>query len=189
MPNVDKIGNLIIYLIDNIWEKYRQKVYLTKLLKLLYIVDETAIKETGAPVTGLDYRVWKMGPVAFDVYKDLMHKNSEELSFFAEARKEDGDESALIKSVNRFDDSEFSDYEMSLIDRIIDSHGHFQGNDLIELLHEEGSLWKKVVDEKGLVTRFQTHNTSSAKIDFSQLISNDPLKLETFRNARESQNI
>jgi hypothetical protein len=86
--NVDKIGNLIIYLVDKINEIYRQKVYLTKLLKVLYIIDETAIKETGAPVTGLDYRVWKMGSVAFDVYRDLMHEKSGKLSLFAKAKKD-----------------------------------------------------------------------------------------------------
>ena len=105
IPNLDKIGQLIIYLVDKIDERYRQKVYLTKLLKLLYIIDETAIKETGAPVTGLDYRIWKMGPVAFEVYKDLKYDNSEKLSFFVEAKKDDHDESALIQSINQFDDS------------------------------------------------------------------------------------
>jgi uncharacterized phage-associated protein len=117
LSNLDKIGQLIIYLVDKIEEKYRQKVYLTKLLKLFYIIDETAIKETGAPVTGLDYRVWKMGPVAYEVYKDLMHDHSEKVSFFAKAKKEGQDESALIQSVSTFDDSEFSDYEINLMTR------------------------------------------------------------------------
>lgn len=189
ISNLDKIGHLIIYLVDKIEEKYLQKVYLTKLLKLLYIIDETAIKETGAPVTGLDYRVWKMGPVAFDVYKDLMHNNSEKLSFFAEAKKEGDEESALIQSVNQFDDSEFSDYEMDLFDRVIDSYGHYQGTELIQLLHEEGSLWKKVVDEKGLAKKFERSSTSPYRIDFSRLVINDPLKLLILRNAQESQNL
>lgn len=194
MPNLDKIGNLIIYLVDKIQEKYRQKVYLTKLLKLLYLVDETSVKETGVPVTGLDYRVWRMGPVAYDVYKDLMYDKSEKLSFFAEARKEqprkDGqEESAWIKSVNAFDDSEFSDYEMNLIDRVIDQYGYLQGKGLVELLHEDGSLWKKLVDEKSLDKKFEQENTSSYKIDFAQLVANDPVKLRIFRNAQESQNL
>lgn len=189
MPNVDKIGNLIIYLIDNIWEKYRQKVYLTKLLKLLYIVDETAIKETGAPVTGLDYRVWKMGPVPFEVYEDLMHDRSEDLCFFADAEKKGEGEWALIKSVNTFDDSEFSDYEMWLIDRVIKEYGDYQRDVLIQLLHEECSLWKAVVDEKKLERKFRRENTSRHKVDFSRLIADDPIKLNTFRNAQESLNL
>lgn len=171
---------------DEIDKKYRQKVFLTKLLKLLYIIDETAVKDTGVPVTGLDYRVWKMGPVPYEVYKDLMHDNSEKLSIFAEAYKKGEGEWALIKSVNRFDDSEFSDYEMNLIDRIINEYGHYQPDALVKLLHEQGSLWKKVVDEQHLEKRFERENTSQHKIDLSQLVVNEPAKLRMFKNARES---
>lgn len=189
MPNLDKIGNLIIYLVDKIHEKYRQKVYLTKLLKLLYLVDETAVKETGVPVTGLDYRVWKMGPVPYPVYKDLMHDSSEKLSSFAEADKKNDGERALIKSTNTFDDSEFSDYEMNLIDRIINEYGYFQPDALVSHLHRQDSLWKQIVDKHNLDKRFEHENTSHYKIDLSQLVANDPVKLEMFRNARESLNL
>jgi len=184
IPNLEKIGNLIIYLVDEIERKHRQKLYLTKLLKLIYIIDETAVKETGAPVTGLEYRVWKMGPVAFDVYKDLKHENSDQLSVYAEA-KTSGD-SAQITSVNRFDDSEFSDYEMELIDKIIDQYGYYQKDELIKLLHEEGSLWHKIVEVNHLEQTFKNENTSHYKIDFSELIKSDPLKLNVFKTAQES---
>lgn len=189
MPNLDKIGNLIIYLVDVIDEKYRQKVFLTKLLKLLYIIDETAVRETGVPVTGLDYRVWKMGPVAYDVYKDLMFDNSEKLSFFAEAYKKGDGEWALIRSVNKFDDSEFSDYEMAMIDRVVDQYGHYQSDALIKLLHEPGGLWKKIVDEHQLEKRFEHENTSQHRIDLAQVVASDPVKLRMFENARESLNL
>lgn len=193
IPNIEKIGNLIIYLVEQIHKKHRQRVYLTKLLKLLYIIDETSVKETGAPVTGMDYRVWKMGPVAYDVYTDLMHNDSQHLSTFVEARKSGGDSpdkgGALIDSTNTFDDSEFSDYEMSLIDRVVDQFGHMQRDQLIALLHEEGSLWKKIVDAKGLEARFKSDNTSSYKIDFRDLISNDPYKLQVFQSAQDSLNL
>jgi uncharacterized phage-associated protein len=91
IPNLDKVGNLIIYLVDEIKRKYRQPLYITKLLKLLYIIDETSVKETGVPVTSLDYKVWRMGPVAYAVYSDFTHNNSEKLNFFAEAKAGDGD--------------------------------------------------------------------------------------------------
>lgn len=188
--NLDKIGNLIIYLADSIFEKYRQKLFLTKLLKLLYIIDERSVKETGAPVTGLDYKVWRMGPVAYDVYTDLMHNNSEQLASFVEAKRSDSENIdrgwALIESTNTFDDSEFSDYEMTLIDSVIGEHGYKQKDDLIELLHEDGSLWKKIVDEKGLEKKFKTENTSPYKIDLSNLIADDPYKMQVYYNAKDS---
>lgn len=191
IPNLDKIGNLIIYLADRIEEVHRLPMYLTKLLKLLYILDERSVKETGVPVTGLEYRVWRMGPVAYDVYVDLMKNNSELLSSYVEAKKNDNAEKgwALIESTNKFDDSEFSDYEINLIDSIIVEYGYKQKDDLISLLHEEGSLWKKIVDEKGLETKFKKDNTSPYKIDFRELLKDDPHKLEVFLTSKDSSKI
>lgn len=188
IPNLDKVGNLIIYLIDETKRKHRQPLYITKLLKLLYIIDETSVKETGVPVTGLDYKVWRMGPVAYAVYSDFTHNNSEKLNFFAEAKAGDGD-TKRIESTNRFDDSEFSDYEMRLIDGVVKEYGALDGSALINLLHEEGSLWKKIVDEKGLELRFNTEPTSPYKMDLVELIKADPQKVARFNVAKESLNL
>jgi uncharacterized phage-associated protein len=187
IPNVDKIGNLIIYLVDSIHDKYHQPVFITKLLKLLYLIDETSVKETGVPVTGLDYRVWKMGPVAYDVYTDYTFNDSEKLGFFAEAKTE-GD-SKKIESTNQFDDSEFSDYEIGLIDRVIEKYGALDGAALINLLHEKGSLWKNIVEKHGLEKKFEKEKTSNHKIDLTELIADDPQKLERYNTAKESLNI
>jgi len=185
IPNLKKVGNLIIYLVDQVLKKHRQSVHVTKLLKMLYIIDETSVKETGVPVTGLDYKVWKMCPVAYAVYTDFAHNNSEKLAPFAEAKLGEG-ERKKIESTSRFDDSEFSDYEMNLIDGVVDKYGAFDGNALIELLHEEGSLWKKIVDEKDLAQKFKTEATSPYRIDLRALIANDPQKLERYHTAMES---
>jgi uncharacterized phage-associated protein len=188
IPNLDKVGNLIIYLVDQVQKKHRKPVHVTRLLKLLFIIDETSVKETGVPVTGLDYRVWKMGPVAYAVYADLARNNAEQLGSFAEAKSGEG-ESKKIESTNRFDDAEFSDYEMSLIDTVVDKYGAFDGNALVELLHEEGSLWEKIVDEKELAQKFETEATGPFKIDLRALIADDPQKLELYNTAQESFNL
>jgi uncharacterized phage-associated protein len=189
LPNLDKIGNLIVYLVDEIKRKHKQNTYLTKLLKLLYIIDETSVKETGAPVTGLDYRVWKMGPVAYDVYKDFVFDDSNQFATLAEGKKSTSkvtnNDIVKIESVNHFDDSEFSDYEMELIDTIVDKFGHFDGEALINLLHEKGSLWDKIVEANKLMPLFEKQNTTDLRIDLSQVLE-DPHKKELFRNSKDS---
>jgi uncharacterized phage-associated protein len=67
--NNDKIGNVLNYFASQI-----DYLSMTKTLKLLYILDETSIKETGTPVTWLDYKVWENGPVAIDVYNEIKHQ-------------------------------------------------------------------------------------------------------------------
>jgi uncharacterized phage-associated protein len=43
----------------------------TKALKLLYILDELAIKKSGIPFFNLKYKVWKFGPVSEEIFIDL----------------------------------------------------------------------------------------------------------------------
>ena len=62
----DKIGNLLVYLAQNISD-----LSMTKALKLLYIIDETSMKESGVPVTWLEYKVWEKGPVAQEIYDEI----------------------------------------------------------------------------------------------------------------------
>lgn len=64
--NNDKIGFVLNYFASNI-----QNLSMTKTLKLLNILDETSIKETGTPITWLGYKVWKMGPVTNDIYNEI----------------------------------------------------------------------------------------------------------------------
>lgn len=64
----DKIGNLLNYMSNKI-----PNLTMTKALKLLYLIDDTAYKRTGVSVTWLDYKVWKMGPVAEELYNELRY--------------------------------------------------------------------------------------------------------------------
>lgn len=63
---ISKVGNTIIYLSEKIGNLSK-----TKLLKLLYILDEVAVKKSGIPLLNLHYDVWKFGPVDKDIYIEL----------------------------------------------------------------------------------------------------------------------
>lgn len=41
-----------------------------KLIKLLYLLDFAHFRETGASVTGLEYRAWKLGPVPVEFFEE-----------------------------------------------------------------------------------------------------------------------
>ena len=62
--NKEKIGNLLIYLAVHL-----NPLFHTKLIKLLYLIDENAVRDCGVPVTWLDYKVWQYGPVAPVIYE------------------------------------------------------------------------------------------------------------------------
>lgn len=185
--NNDKIGNALIYIIDKVQSRFNQDVYLTKLLKLLYIIDETAVEETGVPMTWLEYKVWQAGPVALKVYENLNHQNPTFLDGFVEPKKTD--KGTKILAINTFDDSDFSDYEIDLIDRVIENYGGLNGTALVTLLHEENSLWTKLVSENNLEDYFLSNARTDISINLKEKIKFDSLKSTLFENAKISMEI
>src|SRR5690554_1034689 len=80
---LEKVGNASIYLANKI--SFLSK---TKLLKLLYILDELSIKRSGIPFANLKYKVWKFGPVSEEIFIDL----SSEMNMFSEYLNKVNDE-------------------------------------------------------------------------------------------------
>lgn len=183
--NQNKIGNLIALLANKIPD-----LYMTKVLKLLYVIDETSVTETGLTVTDIKYKVWIKGPVPVPIYYDLLHDDSILKNYF-DVKKVPIKNSKklriqiLPKEAVQFDDNEFSEYEMELIERIINDYGDWSTNRLINHLHKEGSAWKKVVDENGLEDLFKTDevNVTNYPIEFADLIKDKPYQYAIYSEA------
>ena len=187
-----KIGNLLNYLSTQIPD-----LSMTKALKLLYLIDETSYMHTGVSVTWLDYKVWEMGPVAEELYNELRYDQSllqggeaVNLEEFIETEKTDGfgGQTQIIihpKGGYRLDD--FSPYEKELVDNVIDRFGTYTAKQLINLLHEENTLWHKYVSDNDLKLNFKVYGKkSNHTIDFAELIKDDPIKQMAAQSAFES---
>lgn len=181
--NNEKIGNLLVYLATKIPD-----LGITKLSKLLFLIDERAVKETGVPITWVEYEAWHLGPVPKEIYFQIKHDENvldkgkeQKLSQFVEPVPSqmgtyDG---LLIKPRVAFCDDEFSDYELELIDSVIASHGTKTAAELVKLTHSEDSLWAKVVEKEGLRPQFDsgikrtsvTVNLHSAEMTEEQLLA------------------
>lgn len=177
----NKIGNLLNYLSTRIPD-----LSMTKALKLLYLIDETAYMRTGVPVTWLDYKVWEMGPVAEELYNELRYdqslvQNGEPITLepFIETTKKNGSEGQVqitIRPKGNYNLNEFSDFEQELIDNVIDRFGFYTAKQLINLLHENNTLWHKCVSDNNLKLNFKVYSKkSNHSIDFAELIKDNPL--------------
>lgn len=191
----EKIGNLLNYLASRI-----PNLSMTKALKLLYLIDETAYQRTGVPVTWLDYQVWEMGPVAGELYEELRNgrtyiQHNQPLSlepYIGTEKKDNPDQTSYITlyPVGKADLSVFSLFEQELINNIIDRFGSYTAKQLINLLHEEDTLWHQLVQEKDLKRTFSVYGKkSNHAIDFSVLIKNDPILQMAARSAYESMQL
>jgi uncharacterized phage-associated protein len=171
--NKEKIGNLFIYLSNNI-----DNLFLTKMLKIMYIIDEISVKEIGRPVTWLNYKVWKKGPVARKIYNNIKFEDASQFTdyIFVEKVHTKKINGLKIKPNNAFIDDSFSDYEIELIDKVILKYGKLNANELIELLHKENTLWHKAVMDNGLAEKFESDDysdTSPYSIELKDAIT-DP---------------
>lgn len=91
----EKAFNALIYFVERI-----KPFCLTKAIQLLYIANETAVKDSGVPITWINLRAFK---------------------FEVSLRK-------------KFDDAQFSDYEIDILDSVINKYGRLTAEQLVEIL-------------------------------------------------------
>jgi uncharacterized phage-associated protein len=168
---INKIGHTLIYLATHI-----PNLNKTKLLKLLFFLEITAIKRSGFGFLNLSFDVWKLGPVAKDIFVEL---SSDEPTLFSDFISIERDvRSSIIKAKMPFNDDEFSDNDILLLDLIVDKYGTLNANDLIKLSHNKHLIWYKTAQRAGLIDLFEQNrlSVSDVEIDLSETIENDPEK-------------
>jgi len=139
MPNqlskqqVDKFGNSLIFLSEGVSEFNR-----TKLLKLLFFIEEKSIQEYGTPFFGIDFKLWQFGPVAEDVYNDLEYRDLRLLNEFI--YKNPWDEYVKVKE---FDDNEFSNNDIKILEDIVNFARHKKAQNMVAITHHKNSLWTR----------------------------------------------
>lgn len=176
---LDKVGNAIIYLAERI-----KPLYKTKVLKLLYLLDEASVKEVGLPMFSLEYRAWRMGPVSKEIYVDIDDGPYLLKEYIRVVRDELGDR---VEPAKAFDDGEFSDRDMRLISEMVADLGRHNARGLVDLTHDKESLWYQLTKENGLLEAFEQEqrNTSDVVLDLGRLVADDPIKRDMFAEHQE----
>lgn len=171
---IDKIGNTIRFMTSELG------VSKTKLLKLLYLLEEVSIKKFGIPFFNISFQVWKFGPVAEPVFIETSSRPSMFKDFYDIQNSSNGQ---FLKGKGEFNDFEFSDNDLEVLEYVKKNYIKKSAEELIEITHRENSPWYCTAQEKGILEDLlaeritNTHHT----IDLSKLISSDDtLKLDRF---------
>jgi len=177
---IDKIGNTIIFLSKKMGDLNK-----TKILKLLFLLEEASIKKYGYPFFGVDFQIWKLGPVVKDIYIDLTEDSPELLSDYI--KRDENDPSVFTGKVE-FNDDEFSDNDIQLLELISDFAKDKSAKDLVKHTHTRDSLWRKSAINNGLLELLEQElrNSTEFNIDFSLLFENKPDLLEQFEQVKEN---
>ena len=153
-----KLGNTVLYIAQH--AKYPYK---TEILKLLYLMEELSVRQYNTPFLGIPFSVWRLGPVSVDVFEELsdgpvilgdfitLQFNGQGLRVTPVADRE-------------FNDDEFSDNDITVMEKVMKKYGDMDSEALIALTHKEGSLWYETAKEHGLLQDFEQKRANSSNI-------------------------
>lgn len=178
---IDKVGNSIIYFLEETKELSK-----TKILKLLYILDEISIKKSGIPFFNLKYKVWKFGPVTEEIFIDLSSDTTMLKGYIEKYNGCDGN--SVFKPIKGFNDDEFSDNDIELLNYVIDKFGNKSAKELINYTHRTNSLWRQTAIDYNVLELLENEkiNNTEIQIDFNKLIDYDARKQAIYQNFLES---
>lgn len=149
--------------------KHTDMLSKTKLIKLLYIMEEKMVERHHTPFLAIPYEIWHLGPVQKDLFADLsdqlflMHDYLEPYTM---------DSNKFFKARKEFCDDEFSQQEITIMDEVLAEFGKCTAAQLVSHLHREDSLWYKTAQKYGALEWFDNGlcNNTDIKIDFGELI-------------------
>ena len=162
---IDKIGNTVVYLSSRVSELTK-----TKLLKILFLLEENSIKKYGKPFFGLDFKVWQFGPVVEPIYKEVDEGKFEIFKNYL--KKNPFDE---IEGISDFVDDEFSQNDLNLIDEMVLFAKHKTPSNFVHFTHKSSSLWRKAAIKYGILEELESGRMPKTdySIDFFMLFEGD----------------
>jgi uncharacterized phage-associated protein len=168
---VDKLGNAIRFFTE------AGPLSKTKLLKLIYLLEEISVKKHGIPFFNFRFDTWKFGPVIPDIFIEFSTKPSI-LKDYIERFHDDDDVSCNIKGVGDFSDDEFSDNDLKILEFVNANHKDQDTNTLINLTHRENSPWYIAAKRNNVLELLMTEqiNKTDIPVDIISLVNHDPIK-------------
>ena len=177
---IEKIGNSIIYLSQNVSELTK-----TKLLKLIFLIEEKSIKQTGAPFFGIEFKIWQFGPVSKPLFEGLTDIDTRFLKEFVIKNKFDE-----YEGCKDFIDDEFSDNDISILEWAIEFARHKTAEDLVNYTHSVNSLWRKGAIKNGVYDQFKRKilTYTDFNIDFTLLFdgADNEILLDRYLSSMEN---
>ncbi len=181
---IDKIGNTLVY-----FSKNMPSLSKTKALKLVYLLDEFSISKYGIPFFNLEYEAWKFGPVNQELYSQLDSQDTlASLKGYINIEK-GRNNSSFIKASTDFNDDEFSDNDIKLLEDLTKLCKNRNADNLVEITHRKDGLWYQLVKEHNLLEDFENgiKNTSNLKLDLHKLVEQDRLKSGLMKEYEEME--
>ena len=180
---IDKLGNALIYLCKKM-QAVGEPVSKTHLLKLVFIIEEIAVKKYGIPFFDLRFDVWKLGPVSKDLFVELSEEPDLLASYIS---RQIVNNNVYIQAKKDFSDDEFNDKELELMEDISNRFLYCTAKELINFTHRSDSIWYKTALKNGVLDLLENGQmkTTDIEIQLHEVIEGEEDKLALYRNHKE----
>ena len=176
---LNKLGNAIVFLCERI-----KPLYKTKLLKLIYMLDEFSVKLHGVPMFNLEYKVWQAGPVCDDIYIEL----SEDPVLLKEYIKLISDANGTrIEGLKKFSDDEFTPNDLALLEEVVKRYAYSAAAELVKILHRHSTPWYRIAKQEGLLELFEQKKLTNTDftIDLQELLTGNAELSQLYKDNQE----
>jgi uncharacterized phage-associated protein len=143
----------------------------TKLYKLLYFLDFTHYRDTGRPVTGMEYFAWPMGPVPVDLHNELENPKEDWRGNcqFERVCVRDGGEMLSIRATDDFNPEHFSKRELRIMKELAKEFFDATAGQMVERTHLENLPWHQIYEVEGRKQQNIPYAMSLRKQDAEQM--------------------
>ena len=179
---IEKLGNTVIFFADKIPELSK-----TKLLKLIYLLEEEYIKKYKIPLLDIEFKVWQAGPVNRELFIEL---SDVPVMLEKYINRVCNGENTIILPRKHFSDDEFSDNELEVMEFIVKNYGHRTAAQLVDITHKPGSPWYIEAERNNLLDLFSNKlgNSSNFRIPLQKFFCSDPISESKYQEQKEFNN-
>lgn len=124
-------------------------------------MEESMVEKYHVPFLAIPFSVWRLGPVSVDVFEELSDGPVLLDDYICLQTNVNG---VKVIAKKEFDEDEFSDAELSMMERVMCKYGDMTSEQLINETHKEGSLWKISAQEHGLLDDFEAKRANSSTV-------------------------
>ncbi len=146
-PNFEKFTEMVVYFSEHI------KPYKTKMNKLLFYADFLMFKQSCFSISGVRYNAINMGPVPHNFQSVFEYlANEAEIDIHYHEFPDGGfGEQFVARPERPFNKNLFSEPELKVLEKIVDTFKTTSTNDIIELSHLEAA-WQKNEQNKSIIS-------------------------------------
>ena len=137
----ERLINAIIYFAKN-----TNHCGITKLMKLLFLLDFEHFKLTGRSVTGQSYYAYPLGPVPGEIHTELSNDFGDDLALALQivAEPVGGYTRLTVVPKHNFDESFFSKRELSILESTAAEYKDRTAKEMVDVTHAENGVWDRV---------------------------------------------